>query len=259
MEEIKFEKPILKVVKKTTHNDIINEAHFNINPENYPIKQKIIRRSQSFKKIEGFVPIIRPKKSTFNPSPLKLNANRNNNIEKKEIEKQLSDEEIQSSDSPSSSSSPSSLCSSSNINDSINEISNEKKKSPVNNLLSYKNGPLSALPKKKDVFFALNEIKEEDEDEKKKMRSFRKKMSHIKIKVNAFKFKETEECIKSNYKSSFDLDLDKGENEEDKTIINSIKNTVIDENEINKNKIINKPISIFDVLSKSGKKMNKLK
>ena len=44
------EKPIFKVVKKTTYNAIINKAKLNINPENAPINNLSINKSHSLKK-----------------------------------------------------------------------------------------------------------------------------------------------------------------------------------------------------------------
>ena len=63
--------PQLRAVKKTTYNSIITQTL--INPEHTPVKFKDSFKSQSFKKITNFVPKLKPKKSTFAPTPLTLN------------------------------------------------------------------------------------------------------------------------------------------------------------------------------------------
>ena len=119
-EEISFNLPILKAVKKTTYNGKINKARLNINPGGSPI-QKSLARSQSFKKILNFVPRLKPRKSTFVPTPLKLNIV---NKEKDDNDKQLSGDEIEFIDSESSSSSS---LSSSNMNNTSEEEEKDKK------------------------------------------------------------------------------------------------------------------------------------
>lgn len=89
MEEIKKSFQILKALKKTTYNSLINQALLNnIKPENKNIGGP---RSKSFKKITRFVPNLQPKKSTLMPTPLKLNnqnkyfKNEDNDQEKKKV------------------------------------------------------------------------------------------------------------------------------------------------------------------------------
>ena len=129
-EEISFNLPILKAVKKITYNVVVNKARLNINPENTPI-QKIIARSKSFKKIDNFVPKLKPKKSTFIPTPLRLTTV---NKEKDDNEKQLSGDEIKFIDSDSSSSS----VSSSDMDNSCEEEENDKEKNLKNEIKEVK-------------------------------------------------------------------------------------------------------------------------
>jgi len=258
-EEISFNLPILKAVKKTTYNGIINKARLNINPGGSPI-QKSLARSQSFKKILNFVPRLKPRKSTFVPTPLKLN---NVNKEKDDNDKQLSGDEIEFIDRESSSSSS---LSSSEMNNTSEEEEKDKEKKIIKEIKEIKidkafnisniNNSSSNIEKiesnniddDNDSFY-LNEIIENDKKAKhKNIKNMRKKMSHIKAKLDPFKFKETEGIVHDNFKNNFDIGLKNYEKEDD---YNNKKHASINAFDI---KSIDKKVkskSIFDVLSNS--------
>ena len=258
-EEISFNLPILKTVKKITYNGVINKARLNINPEKYPL-QMIIARSQSFKKIANFVPKLKPKKSTFIPTPLRLTKV---NKEKDDNEKQLSGDEIEFIDSDSSSSS----ISSSDIDNSCEEEENDKEKNLKNEIKEIKIDQIcninsnnyyscnldkiesNELYDENDSFY-LNEIVENDKKAKNKnIKNMRKKMSHIRAKLEAFKFKETEGIIHDNFKNNFDIGLKKYEKEEDYHSNFHGSLNVMESKK--KGKKISQPKSIFEVLSNS--------
>ena len=246
------EKPIFKVVKKTTYNAIINKAKLNINPENAPINNLSINKSHSFKKISNFVPILRPKKSTLVPIPLKLNKQSpifNKKKEKDDLDKQLSDDEFilneHSSDSDSSS------ISSSDMENSSMENSEKKKYKKVE---SRKNLDFDALN--------LNEIKELSENEenqnndaKKNMKILRKKMMQIKSKAGIIKYKETEESVHDTFKNNFHIDLKNYEEEEG--VPNYLHIPINKFDIFKKDKSEHKAKSIFEILSISKKTTKK--
>ena len=257
-EEISFNLPILKAVKKITYNVVVNKARLNINPENTPI-QKIIARSKSFKKIDNFVPKLKPKKSTFIPTPLRLTTV---NKEKDDNEKQLSGDEIKFIDSDSSSSS----VSSSDMDNSCEEEENDKENNLKNEIKQIKIDQICNINSnnyyscnidkiesndicdENDSFY-LNEIVENDKKAKNKnIKNMRKKMSHIRAKLEGFKFKETEGIIHDNFKNNFDIGLKNYEKEDDCNNKKHASISVFDMKNINK-KVKTK--SIFEVLSNS--------
>lgn len=220
MNDIKKNFQILKAVKKTTYNGIINQAKLNINPENAPIQKMSVPRSQSFKKIPNFVPKLKPKKSTFIPAPLKLNNLSPCHKKKKEedFDKQISDDEIEII-----SNSDDSFISSSDIENSSNEDTDQKKNQIG---VFFKNSSTNFIEdlelKDKDSgcdFFKLNEIKEviENDDDNiemnKNMKLIRKKMAQIKTRAGINKFKETEGFIHEKFKNNFNIDLKNNEKE----------------------------------------------
>ena len=79
MEDLSLNIPLIKAVKKATYSSIIKKSRLNLNPENVPVQG--YTRSQSFKNVTKFVPLIMPRKSTFVPTPLKLNKNKKNEDE----------------------------------------------------------------------------------------------------------------------------------------------------------------------------------
>ena len=259
MEDNNLDLHILKAVKKTTYNAVINKA-LNINPTNSPIKG--LTRSQSFKKIINFVPKLKPRKSTFIPTPLKLNDNNNLNKDKEDEEKRLSGDEI-FIDSVSSSSSS---LSSSDMNNSSEEEKDKikKKENEIKKELNFNNKTFSINLEKiesnddNDIdndcdTFYLNEIKENMDNGNKikkgnHMENMRKKMSQIKAKIEYNKFKETEGVIHDNFKENYDIGLKKYETEED---YHSNLHASLHITE-NKNKNIKyQSKSIFEVLSNS--------
>lgn len=251
-EEIDFNLP-LKAVKKTTYNGIINQARLNINLDNSAIKQLSLVKSQSFKNITKFVPKLMPKKSTFVPTPLKLNEQ----IfilkkEKEDNEKQLSENEIEIIDNDSSLSS----VSSSDVEKSSEEEL-VKDKSTDKEIIGviFKNNSCNLIEKiesKKEEddcdSLYLNEIKEQIEpNDDKNMKILRKKMSQIKAKVAISKFKETEEIIHDNFKNNFDMGIKKYEKEENYNSIHASINIFVKNNVNTKAK----SKSIFEVISQS--------
>ena len=76
----------------------------------------------------------------------------------------------------------------------------------------------------------------------------RKKMSHIRAKLEGFKFKETEGIIHDNFKNNFDIGLKNYEKEDDCNNKKHASISVFDMKNINK-KVKTK--SIFEVLSNS--------
>ena len=243
------EKPILKAVKKTTYNAIVNKAKLNINPENDPINNFTISKSHSFKKISNFVPILRPKKSTLVPAPFKLNKQSpilNKKKEKDDLGKRLSDDEFILNEN--SSDSDSSSVSSSDMDNSSLENSEKKK---------YK----KAESKKNLIFDSLNlnEIKELSENEEnqnndlnKNMKIFRKKMMQIKSKEGIIKYKETEENVHDNFKNIFNIGLKEFEEKEE--MPNYLH---ISTNNFIKDKLRPQIKSIFEILSISKKNTQK--
>ena len=244
MEEIKSHLPKLKAVKKTTYSAIINQTHLNINPENEPLKNVGGPRSQSFKKIAAFVPNLKPKKSTFIPPVLKLNLQNKLPSKEKddtEIDKQMSEDEIEFIDNSSSSSCSISSSDMENENESIEDF--EKK--DTENKIEINNK------------FKLEEIKEFLDDEEqnieinKNMKNLRRKMSQIKARV-VIKNKESEETIHDKFKNNFDIGLKDYEKENE---VNTLHGS-INRSEHKKNNEKPKTKSIFEVLA-SGKKINK--
>lgn len=215
MEEIKSNFHRLKAVKKATYIGIIKHTKFNLNSESEPIKINAFR-SQSFKRITNFVPNIKPRKSSFVPTPFQLNKQNDNSHKEDELEKQLSDNEIKIVENNSSSSS----LSSSQLNNSLGEEMDKEDKRKSNIIEPIKkNSSCNIIEKissnnieKEDDFLYLNENRNEEVN--KNMKALRKKMSNIKAKVGIFKYKETEEIVSDNLKKNFDVGLKKYEKEE---------------------------------------------
>lgn len=258
MEEIKLSFPILKAVKKTTYNSINNHVNFGINGDK--IKNSIIPRSKSSKKIDNFVPNLKPKKSTFMPTPLKLNKDNKVLKEKDELEtRQLSEDENELEDESSCSS-----LSSSDIDNSFNEEDlDEVKNKEVTIEPLLKNNITKNQSKGLDIkkdSFNLNEIKECNELEEnvnpeiiKNIKGLRKKMSQIKAKVDILKSKEVQEIVNNNFKNIFDFGVNKDEEVSYSGKLHSSIN-------IDKNKSSNfKPRtkSIFEVISLSKQSIKK--
>lgn len=247
MEEIKDQFTIVKAVKKSTHNSVISKINEKINTDNEPVLKKDNFRIQSFKKITKFVPQLKPKKSTFMPTPLKLNFNKCSNVEEEEEEKdkQKSDDEIQIIDNEDLSSV---LSNSSSEDDTINLkkpiIDKEKKEKKyirkefqVSSFNVLEMGP-------KDIEIKENKMSNSN------LKIIRKKMSQLKAKAEINKFKETEEIVSTNFKKHFDFDMKDNENEDKTNIYKSI-NFFDSKKNINE---ITKTKSIFEVLSNGKKK-----
>ena len=259
MEEINLNLHILKAVKKTTYNSILNK-NLNLNPDN-SLKLGYVR-SQSFKKILNFVPQLKPRKSTFIPPPLKLNDNNNLNKEKEDDEKKLSGDEIQFIDNESSSSSS---LSSSDMNNTSDE-GNDKDKKKENDikkdlLLGGKKFSINIEKIESNIndidddcdSINLNEIKDNLIGGKKNkksnpMKTMRKKMSQIKAKIEYNKFKETEGIIHDDFKENYDIGLKKYEKEED---FHSNFHGSLNVMESKNKGIKSQSKSIFEVLSNS--------
>jgi len=242
MEKIKESLPQLKAVKKTTYNSIITLSY--INPENTLLELKDTYKSQSFKKITNFVPQLKPRKSTFVPTPLKLNTEQKHISEKEkedDEEKQMTGDEIKIIDSSSSS------ISSSDINlsddDSENKIKENKNTSPDMNVKL--ESDLKENNNDSDSFY-LEEVKNTGANENIKI--LRKKMCQIKIRIGSNKFKETEEIIHDEFRNNFDIGLKKFEKEKEFNLYGSVNYFE------NKENIKPKGRSIFDVISKGDRK-----
>jgi hypothetical protein len=240
MEKIMESLPQLKAVKKTTYNSIITQTY--INPEHTPLKFKDSFKSQSFKKITNFVPKLKPKKSTFAPTPLTLNKE-NKYISEKEDddEKKMTEDEIKVIDSSFSS------ISSSDINlsddDSENKIKEYKYTSPD---IDVKFKSDSKENNNDSDSFYLEEIKNTVENENIKI--LRKKMCQIKIRNGTNKFKETEEVIHDEFRTNFDIGLHKNKKEKEFNLYSSVNYFE------NKENIKPKGKSIFEVISKGYRK-----
>lgn len=239
MEKIKERLPLLKVVKKTTFNSIITQSY--INHVYTPLKLKDSFKSQSFKKITKFVPKLKPKQSTFVPTPLRLNTEKKHISEKEDNdEKQLTEDEIKIIDSSSS-------ISSSDINlsddDSENKIKEDKNTSPDINAKFETD--LKENNNDSDSFY-LEEVKNTDTNENIKI--LRKKMCQIKIRINSNKFKETEEVIHDDFRNNFDIGLKKFKKEKEFNFNGSMNYLE------NKENIKPKGRSIFEVISKGDRK-----
>ena len=219
MNEIKFSLP--KTVKKTTYNEVINTANRKIIPSNPPNEGKPVYRSKSFKHITNFVPILKPKKSSYLPTPLRLNntsANFSLNKEKNENDKQSNEDEIDVIEESDSSDYSSSSMSSSFINtseDEDEEIKAENKES-------------KGTIEKNDENCDTNDNKEE------KNNSQDKENEDIKLLKENIK-KETEELVPDNLINN--CNIEKSEKE---------ANTI---NYEKKNGIKPRPKSIFEVIS----------
>lgn len=258
----------IKAVKKNTYNAVIAQSHLKLDSENSPNKNKYVPRSQSFKKITRFVPQLKPRKSTFVPTPLLLNKENKKINEEKE---QLSGDEIEIIENDSSCSSVSSSDMDLSDENTMKEKEKEKEK-PKKNLkaeLLIKNsscnimGKIESIEEENDDEFYLNEIKENDENQNdktnKSIKLTRKKLSQIRVKAGIIKFKETDDVIHDNFKNNFDIGLKKFENGDDtpKDFHASVNVFEFKKNNSNINTNTNfKPKSIFEVLSVS-KKSNK--
>ena len=260
MEDLSLNIPIIKAVKKGTYSGIIKNARLNLNTENPPVQG--YTRSQSFKNVTRFVPRITPRKSTFVPTPLKLNKKKQD-----EDEKQLSEDEVKIIDSDSSDS-----VASSDLNASFDEeakIKKDKKKNinknnvkniekendkekPDDKEINKENDNICINLEKKELnniendtgFFNLN-----DNEEHKNLRAVRRKMSQIKAKAGKIKFKEAKDIISDDLKNSFDIDLKENDQPEE-YLTPKMHASVNFFGENNKPKTK----SIFDVLSNSKKK-----
>jgi hypothetical protein len=221
MDEMKYGLSMLKTVKKTTYNEIINQTNRKIIPSNSPNKEKQIYRSKSNKNLNNFVPKLRPKKSTLVPTPLKLNNINKNcklNKEKEQICKKYTNGQnhiIEESDS--------SYCSSSSMSSSSidlsedDEFKNEKK-------------DLEDSFEIHDDNNIINDNKENKENEN--IKSLSKKKP---FKLRKQKSKETEEFLPENCLNN--CDIKEGEKED---------NTIECEKKID---IRPKTKSIFEVIS----------
>jgi hypothetical protein len=239
MEKIKERLPLLKVVKKTTFNSIITQSY--INHVYTPLKLKDSFKSQSFKKITKFVPKLKPKQSTFVPTPLRLNTEKKHISEKEDNdEKQLTEDEIKIIDSSSS-------ISSSDINisddDSENKIKEDKNTSPDINAKFETD--LKENNNDSDSFY-LEEVKNTDTNENIKI--LRKKMCQMKFRVGSNKFKESEEVIHDEFRNNFDIGLKQYKKEKDVNLFGSANLFE------NKENIKPKGRSIFEVISKGNRK-----
>ena len=256
---------IKKVVKKTTFSGIIDPSKYNLSSTS-PIKKFRGLRSNSVEKITIFVPHLKPRKSTFVPTPFKLSQNFNVNQIKKEKEdnKQLSDDEIEIIGN--SNSSHSSVSSSDLENFSKEENSEEiiktkpilknddapeqiKTKSILkNNNVPGDNKIYSNILEETFDSFATGEEKI-NEDVINSIRNLRRKMSHVKSKA-IIKNKETDETLPDNLIKNFDLELKKE---------NKSNNNIHDYHcSVNFIPTINpkpKPKSIFEVISHSNKNL----
>lgn len=240
MEKIKESLFHLKAVKKTTYNSIITQTY--INPEHSPLKLKDTYKSQSFKKITHFVPKLKPKKSAFAPTPLKLNKEKKHISEKEDDdEKQMTGDEIKIICSSSSS------ISSSDINlsddDSENKIKEDKNTSPDINAKFETD--LKENNNDSDSFY-LEEVKNTDTNENIKI--LRKKMCQMKFRVGSNKFKESEEVIHDEFRNNFDIGLKQYKKEKDVNLFGSANLFE------NKENIKPKGRSIFEVISKGNRK-----
>ena len=236
MEKIIQSLPQVKAVKKTTYNSIINQSY--LNPENSPLQLNDIYKSQSFKKIINFVPKLKPRKSTFVPTPLKLNTDKKHISDKEDDdERQMTGDEIKIIDSSSS-------ISSSDINlsdeDSENKMKESKNISPQIDVKF--ESDLKENNDESDSFY-LDEVKNIGVNENIKI--LRKKMCQIRIRTGSNKFKETEEAIHEDFKKNFDIGLKKYEKEKEINLYGSVNYFQ------NKENIKPKGRSIFEVISLS--------
>lgn len=259
MEDIKLSLPQLKTVKKTTYNAIIDQAHLNINRDSPPLNRGT--RSLSFKTIANFVPKLKPLKSTFIPAPLRLNDEEKNfpnkGKEKEDISKQMSGDENDFNEDSSSSISSSDI-------DSSEEDSLEIKIKEKEDEIAYNNNSNSI---KKKIELNLNEKVDEYDEENyedlyiskhkysneswyknnydinKNIKSLRKKMSKIRVRVGISKLKETEEVIRDSFKNNFGIGLKKYEKDDGLSLYSSVN--ILENKEYIKPKIR----TIFEVIS----------
>ena len=206
-----------------------------------PLKLKDSFKSQSFKKITKFVPKLKPKQSTFVPTPLRLNTEKKHISEKEDNdEKQLTEDEIKIIDSSSS-------ISSSDINlsddDSENKIKEDKNTSPDINAKFETD--LKENNNDSDSFY-LEEVKNTDTNENIKI--LRKKMCQMKFRVGSNKFKESEEVIHDEFRNNFDIGLKEYKKEEEINLYGSANFFE------SKGNIKPKSRSIFEVISKGNRK-----
>ena len=239
METINESLPLLKAVKKTTFNSVISQSYKN--HVNSPPKFKNSFKSQSFKRILNFVPKLKPKKSTFAPTPLILNTNKKHISEKDDYdEKQMTGDEIKVIDSSSS-------ISSSDINisdeDSENKIKEDKNTSPEIN--AKMETDLKENSSNSDSFY-LEEAKNTDTNENIKI--LRKKMSQMKFRIGLNKFKESEEVIHDEFRNNFHIGLKEYKKEKEINLYGSVNFFE------NQKSIKPKGRSIFEVISKGVKK-----
>ena len=249
----------IKAVKKNTYNAIINHVHININPDNSPIKKMIVPRSQSVKKITKFVPIIKPRKSTFVPTPLKLNKD---NKEFNKEKEQLSEDEIEIIENDSSLSSISSSDMDSSDENTKKEHEREKEKEkgkekiqkiPVGKISSCNViNNIDSKDFEEEIEYEIYLFENKENFEKlNKLRLIRRKLSQIRVKAGTIKFKETQEIIHDNFKNNYNIGLDDDieiDNEPNNNIYVSISQKAGSNH---------KPKSIFEVLSVSKESIKK--
>lgn len=263
MEDIKLGLPRFKTVKKITFNEVINKSHLNLNRDSSPLKIGRGIRSQSFKTIANFVPKLKPLKSSFIPVPLRLN-NETKHLsskgkEKEDINKQMSDDENDYDEDSSSSISSSDIDSSEEDSLEIKIKEKDKEDEIVDNNNSNNiNEKIGAHANEKadesdednydDLY--INHHKYSNEswyknncDINKNIKSLRKKMSKIRVRVGISKFKETEEVIRDNFKNNFGIGLNKYEKDNELSLYSSVN--ILE----NKENIKPKIRSIFEVIS----------
>lgn len=260
MEDITLNLPQLKTVKKTTYNAITNQAHLSINRDSSPLYRGT--RSLSFKTIANFVPKLKPLKSTFIPAPLRLNEKEKNfsnkGKEEEDINKLMSGDENDLNDDSSSSISSSDI-------DSSEEDSLEIKIKEKEDEIVY-NSNSNSIKKKIEVNLSEKVDDEYDEenyddlyiskhkysneswyknsyDINKNIKSLRKKMSKIRVKVGISKLKETEEVIRDSFKNNFGIGLKKYEKNDGLSLYSSVN--ILE----NKENIKPKIRTIFEVIS----------
>ena len=253
----------ISTVKKATFNSVITQVHLKINTEKGHIQKEFITRSQSFKKVTKFVPTLKPKKSTFIPTPLKLDSQINEKEEEKDdFDKQKSDDEIQIIDDEDNSSF---LSSSSELENSINEnlkIDKDKEKEKdkdkeEKNRALFKMNSNNNLDNKEskdmdnNIVYEPIEINDIKDDDNKSMRLFRRKMSRLRAKAGLNKSKETEETININFKKSFHIDMKKIEKKYDSDLYHTFKIMDLYKNENTNQKVK----TIFEVISISKKEI----
>ena len=257
----------IKAVKKNTYNAIINHVNININPDNSPIKKMIVPRSQSVKKITRFVPIIRPRKSNFVPTPLKLNKD---NKEFNKEKEQLSEDEIEIIENDSSLSSISSSDMDYSDENTLKEHKREKqkekekKKENIQKIPSNKISSCNVINKIESIDFEEENDYEiylfenkENFGKLNELRLLRRKMSQIRAKAGTIKFKETQEVIHDNFKKNYNIGLDDTEIDDEPNNNLHVSVNVFEIKKSHNASLNHRPKSIFEVLSVSKESIKK--